>query len=144
MNKFLKITAGLTMVLFLVITAYAFNTNDPRNVITTNPAGITYIVDINFTGSYGICDSYYIMICDEDGVPVAPPKIYVEGVNSYVFHESGNVNDTRVAHMERVLTSGPSVCNQPLFASPVSLTTNFASGSTYVFNLYPTLVPGDD
>jgi|GEM_PF-2301599 len=144
MNKFFKIVAGLTMVLFLVSSAYSFTKKDPDNSVIVNPAGITYIVDINFTHQYGVCDSYYVMVCNEDGTPVAPPRLFQEGVTSYVFHESGNVNETRVAHMERVQMYGPTVCNEPLYAPPASITNNFMSGSTYVFNLYPLVIPGDD
>lgn len=144
MNKLIKISAGLMMVLFLVSSAHSFTKKDPRTVTTTNPAGITYIVDINFIGSNGICDEYYVMLCDENGVPVAPPKMYVEGINSYVFHESGNVNGTRVAQMERNKKTGPTNCGLPVYISPVTMTTNFASGSTYVFNLYPLVIPGVD
>lgn len=144
MNKLIKIMSGLTLVLFLASTAYSITKKDPRNFVTTNPAGITYIVEINFSGNHGICNEYYIMVCDENGVPVAPPKLYTDGVNSYVFHESGSTNDTRVAHMQRMLKSDPTVCSHPIYASPMSMTTNFASGSTYVFNLYPLAIPGDD
>lgn len=145
MKKIVSIISTIALVFFLSSAAHSFTKKDPKTVITTNPVGITYIVEVHLNNSSGLCNTYYVQVTDEFGNLVAPPKYYQEGITNYVFHEEGNLYQaTRVAHLVKLETSGPTLCNYPLYAVPATQFNQFLSGSTYVFNLYPVAIPGDD
>ena len=144
MKKIVSIISTIALVFLLSSAAHSFTKKDPKTVITTNPVGITYIVDVHLNNS-SLCNTYYVQVTDEFGNLVAPPKYYQEGITSYVFHEEGSLYQaTRVAHLVELETSDPSVCNNPVYAVPASQFNQFLSGSTYLFNLYPVVIPGDD
>lgn len=144
MKKTLKVFASLLIVLLFTSGVHSLDTKDPNNSLNS-AAGITYIVDIQPTNTGSLCHLYYVMVTNENGEPVDQPKAYIEGVNTYIFHEAGPVNATRTAHLTRVHgNSPPSSCNQILYTNPTSITNNFRNGSTYMFYLDPSLNKYDE
>lgn len=144
MKKILKVTSALLIVLLFSTAAHSLNKKDPRNLALNNPAGITYIVEVEHTNTSGLCNLYYVMVTNENGEPIDQPLYYVEGVTTYVFHEAGPVLGTRTAHLTMLPSNAPNLCNQTLNASPSSMTTSFRNGSTYIFNLDPSLFHRDE
>jgi hypothetical protein len=144
MKNILKIAASLLVVFFVTSTAYSLTKNNPKTSTSSNPSGITYVVEVNFTNPGSFCHSYQVVLTNENGVPVTAPIDYNIGITNYVFHENGPVNGTRIAHLERVSSSSSVACNQSVYSSPNAVATNFRNGSTYMFYLSPTITPGLD
>lgn len=141
MKKILQVSASLLIVLLFTSVVHSIDTIDPRNSSLNSAAGITYIVDVQHTNTSSLCNLYYVMVTNENGEPVDQPKVYVEGVTTYVFHEDGPINETRTAHLTKVYGNSPppSTCNQTLYATPMSISSSFRNGSTYMFYLNPSL-----
>jgi uncharacterized protein YjdB len=144
MKKIFGFALGLYVAMFLATTAFSVTKKDPRLVTSSNPAGITYVVEVNLTSTASLCGSYQITLTNEDGVPVAASKVFNVGITNYIFHENGPVEGTRIAHMEKINSSFSGVCGQILHSPSSAVTTNFRNGSTYMFYLSPTMLPGND
>ena len=139
-------TIAFVLIFSVLTTAYAlpFQKKDPHAKTINNPAGITYIVEVNLANPSYLCGNYQVLISNANGIPVCAPITYQEGIINYVFHESGPVNETRVAQF--IELSGPNqvACDNTVYTQPHSLTRNFSSGSTYLFHLEPEVLPGND
>jgi len=139
MKTYLGIVVGFVMILFITTTAFSASKKNPKTSTSNNPAGVTYVVEVDPANAGGSCHTYCIILTNKDGVAVDAPKVFQEGITTYVFHENGHVSGTRIAHMKKINSSNPDGCNQVLYTLPVEVTNNFRSGSTYLFNLKPTL-----
>ena len=132
---------SLAMILIVATTVYSVTTNKPP----TNSPGITYVVSVDASNVNGLCHPYYVTISDNNGNIVATPKLYHEGITNYVFHEAGPVYGPRVANLEKMGNSDHHVCNQTIYTIPDVINHRFFSNNTtYQFELYPTMVPGDN
>lgn len=143
MKKILGVTASLLILLFVTSSAFSLTGNKPKTSLG-NPAGITYLVEVNMMNVGSLCHTYQVVLADENGIPISSPITYQAGITNYVFHESNSVNGTRIAHFEKVSSSNPIACGQSIFSSPEVITNFFREGSTYHFQLNPTIVPGND
>ncbi len=133
---------SLAMILIVATTVYSVTTDKPA---PTNSPGITYVVSVDASNADGLCHSYYVTISDNNGNIVGTPKLYHDGITNYVFHEAGPVYSPRVANLEKMENSDHHVCNQTIYTIPDVLNHRFFSNNTtYQFELYPTMVPGDD
>lgn len=144
MKTFIRTAIALCVFLFLAFNANSISKKDPRITNGNNPAGITYVVEIDMLNTGGICHAYTILITDENGIMAAPPKSFQEGISTYVFHEKGPVSGRRIARMVKGSNSSPNVCTQVLSTNPDAVTSIFRNGSTYLFYLSPNSMPANN
>jgi hypothetical protein len=144
MKTFIRTAIAFTIFLFFAFNANSISKKDPRITNGNNPAGITYVVEVDMANTGGICHAYSILITDENGALAASPKSFQEGISTYVFHEKGPVSGQRIARMVKGPNSSPNTCNQVLFAVPDAVTSIFRNGSTYLFYLSPILMPANN
>ena len=78
-----------------------------------------------------------VSVQDEDGNYVAGSIIYMEGINTYVFHESGPISGIRSAFLERIDSPCCNSCNNIWYTQPHHVQANFRNGQTYMFHLEP-------
>ena len=85
-----------------------------------------------------------ITITNEAKTIIGSPQVYINGVNTYNFYETGPVSGTRIATMTNASVPGgqEQVCQNIYMMS--SKSGNFQNGSTYPFDLYETSLIGPD
>jgi len=103
--------------------------------------GITYVVTVS-PPEDDFCDTYHIIIMDEEDNMIGAPLAYNQGIDTYIFHESGSSEGTRIAYLEKNESYGYTACQKILHASPDEISGKFNSGSAYHFELFPTVSPG--
>jgi len=146
MKKFLKTITILSIIFFTAASVSSYAKKNPGKTKTSgnNPAGINYVVTITTPECGGMCHTYSVVIKDENGNIIGSPLVFQEGVDNYVFHESGPVSGTRIAYLEKIYVSGKYICSRVLVTQPEQITGYFRSGSTHLFHLYPAMVVGND
>lgn len=137
MKTFFRTAIAFCIFLFFAFNANSISKKDPRITNGSNPAGITYVVEVDMVNTGGICHTYSILITDENGILADRPKSFQEGISTYVFHEKGPVSGQRIARMVRESNSSPNICSQALSTVQNAVTSNFRNGSTYLFYLSP-------
>ena len=137
MKKLVLSTVILTIFLFVGMTAYSLTTNLP----TQTSQGITYVVMVDAPDNLELCHSYFVSVRDMYGNYVVPPIAYDEGITNYIFHESGPVTGVRVAYLEKTHMGNNLICPQNVYIAPDTKFQIFNNSTTYVFNLYPIIVP---
>jgi hypothetical protein len=132
-----KMFAGMIAGLILTgITALvAFPIQDPQ-IQGMMKLGITYTVTIQNGQQLGgvIYCSYYVVMTDGEGNPVAPPKEFHYGTWSYTFHEQGPVVGTRVARLTR---HPQAICPNTYYFTVDKRTGTFYNGMIYLFQVEP-------
>lgn len=135
------ITSKLTLVTLIVFfagTTLSYSKKDPRRTNSgNNSTGITYVVEIDASSAGSHCYTYIVSVQDEDGNYVGGSIIYMEGISTYVFHESGPISGIRSAHLERINYSCSNSCNNVYYTQPEFIQNNFRNGNTYIFHLKP-------
>lgn len=144
MKKSFMIAAVLIFSIISGESVFALQKKDPHKRTNNNPAGITYIVEITGISAGDLCHDYQVVMTDANGTPVCMPIMFQAGISNYVFHESGPVNETRIAQLLEVYTPGQTACEQTIYIEPHEDNKNFQSGSTYHFLLQPLVLPGND
>ena len=136
----------LVAAMIISLTAMAFTTPKKADPQTnrTNTNVVSYVVNVDNTYAHGFCGDYYVMVTMPCGNPIAPPKLFVEGVGNYVFQEEGTVSGNRVAKLVQVSSQSTSVCPLQVYTQPVSQPINYSNNTLSMFFLYPQLVPGDE
>jgi hypothetical protein len=133
----IKLSLVSLVVLFAGATL-SYSKKDPQKRTNgNNPAGITYVVKIDASDAGSHCYTYIVSVRDEDGNYIDGSIIYMEGINTYVFHESGPISGTRSAHLERIDYSCSNSCSNVYYTQPEYMQTNFRNGNTYIFHLEP-------
>jgi len=140
--KTLKFISVLSLVLIITGGSSAKSKNTPfDNSKQPNRAIIRYEVYINIEKIDNFCNSYLVQISDENGNPVAPPQVYIPGVNKYVFTETSPVKaKVRVASFEIFQNLDVLGCPINIIAKPDIKTGPFHPFETYYFNLYPVVL----
>ena len=144
MKKLVLSTVSLAIFLFVGMTAYSLTTNIPTPPQEKTSQGITYVVMVDAPDNMELCHSYFVSIRDMNGNYVVPPIAYDEGITNYIFHENGPITGGRVAHLEKIHTASNLICPQNVYTAPDSKFQRFSNTTTYMFNLYPIVIPGDD
>lgn len=138
--KTIKATAFLT---FLVI--LAANTIVRSENITTNKPTVSAINNIRYEVSVllfvrvDLCNTYLVEVTDESGRPVAPPKVYIPGVQKYVFTEAGPAQGKLRVAMLVMAPNADNECQIHLGAPDDVKIGPFYQGQTYPFTLRPIL-----
>lgn len=141
MKEFMTKLTAVVLILLLSASVQSNSKKDPLRTNGNNPAGITYVVNVDASNAGSVCYTYIVLIKDENGNNIGNSWVYVEGISTYVFHETGPVSGTRTAHLERIDYSCSSTCGNVFYTQPASLQNSFRSGRTYIFNLHPSSVP---
>lgn len=131
----------VTLIVLFASTSYSYSKKDPRKTNNgNNPSGITYVVEVDAISAGSQCYTYIVSVQDEAGIYIDGSIIYMEGVNTYVFHEAGPVSGTRSAHLEKISYSCSNSCSNTWYTQPHHVQANFRSGQTYMFHLEPSNV----
>jgi hypothetical protein len=128
---------SVTLIVWGITTGFSQKSDfpDTRN---QKASGIIHHVIIHPTISKNICNTYLVKIVDETGRLVAPPQIYVPGVNKYVFNENNILQGRkRTAILELSLYPGHYTCPNDFFTPPDVKVGPFEKGQIYTFDLYP-------
>lgn len=144
MKEFVTKLTAVALIVLLSVSVQSNSKKDPRRTNGNNPAGITYVVNVDATGAGNVCFAYIVSIKDENGNYVDGSIVYTAGVETYVFHESGPASGTRSAHLERIDYSCSNSCSNVFYTQPAMLNNNFRSGRAYIFNLQPSSVPANN
>ena|SRR5210317_1318548 len=144
MKEFITKLTAVALIVLLSVSVQSNSKKDPRRTNGNNPAGITYVVNIDPSDAGSVCYAYIVLLKDENGNNVGNSWVYTEGINTYVFHEAGPVSGTRTAHLERIDYNCSSNCGNIFYTQPAMIQNNFRSGRTYIFNLHPTSVPSNN
>lgn len=138
--KSIKTTA---LVSFLVI--FSASTIARSENITTNKPTVSTINNIRYEVSVllftrlDLCNTYLVEVTDESGRQVAPPKVYIPGVQKYVFTETGPAQGKlRVAKLV-MAPDADKVCQIHLGAPEDVKIGPFYHGQSYPFTLRPIL-----
>ena len=134
---------SFALMVFLTTTAFSVAKNDPSSTHKSNDPGVTYVVEVNNTNTYGFCHAYNVVITNAYGEQVVEPILLQAGTSTYVFHEKTPMCGIRIAQLIE-LDELEVVCSQKVYAQPDVISTNFRGGKSYLFNIYPVFVPGDD
>ena len=134
---------SLALMVFLTTSAFSVAKNNPFSSKKGSQPGVTYIVEVNNTNTYGFCHAYNVVITNAYGEQVVEPILLQAGVSTYVFHERTPECGMRIAQLIE-LDVLEVVCSQRVYAREDVISTSFRSGATYKFNLNPVFVPGDD
>jgi len=137
MKKLLRIITALFVVFFFAAGATSFAKKNPGKTVKRNHVGITYVVTVTNPYSGGLCNSYYVVIKDENGNQVTEALLYHEGIDNYIFFESGPQTGARIAYLEKADNSKQYFCNNLLITHPDQITGDFRDGSVYFFHLSP-------
>jgi len=138
--SYLVVLVGLVM----FITSTAFSLTKNKSSRNTTDEMITYVVEVNNQSTNSFCQSYYVIITDDRGNAISFPRMYHAGIDTYVFHEYGPVSGSRVARFVEIDHLNSFTCGEKVYAIPDAIVTNFRKGASYLFNLYPVKVPGED
>lgn len=141
MKKLTLSIVSLVAFLFIATTAFSVTTDDPKPL---NSTGITYVVVVHPPNNLLICHSFYVAITDKNGFYVVPPQQYIQGINTYVFHENGPFAGVRIANLRESYHSHQHVCVQNVYTYPDAKFQKFMGSTTYEFHLYPRIVPVDE
>lgn len=137
MKKILRIITALSVFFFLASGATSFAKKHPGKPDKANHVGITYVIKITNPHGDGLCNSYYVVIKDENGNQVTESLLYHEGIDTYIFFESGPKTGARIAYLEKADNSKQYFCNNILLTQPDQITGEFRDGSVYFFQLSP-------
>lgn len=139
-----KIIAGFTAMAFMFLVVTSFAGKKSKVLKKSYHNGITYVVTVtpNYTGA--ICGSYRVVVMNGEGNACCAPLEYQEGINYYIFHESGPVTGSRVACLEKISSAGNYQCGQEMNSQPDEITGDFRDGFTYLFNVPVEMTPGLD
>jgi len=129
----------LTLIIFLISTSLSYSKKDPRRTNSTTPGEITYVVNIDPSDAGNLCYTYIVYLRDENGNNI-DSRIYMEGIDTYEFHERGPVNGTRSAHLERIDYSCSNTCHNIFYTPADHIQSDFRNGRIYIFKLYPSAV----
>jgi len=100
------------------------------------PIAVHYQVSVHMPKERPInTRSIYVVMTDEHNRPVAPAQLLRRGLDTYHFFESASVKGTRKAQL--IYSDGTTAAMFSL-AAPDVQTGTFATGFTYLFNLYVT------
>jgi hypothetical protein len=130
---------SLIMIFCGANTVYSDNvpTNSPR---VSNTNSIRYEVNVYLFSRIELCNTYLIQVTDETGRPVAPPKIFVPGIQRYIFTETGPAQGKiRVAMLVLSPDVDPVVCGYQIGARDDVKLGPFKPGQSYPFVLRPFL-----
>ena len=137
--KTTKIISVLGLSLILAATTAGFSKNVQKSDLKGSTApGIRYQVNVHLSTEKSICNTYLVQVVDETGRLVAAPQVFVPGVTSYAFMDTGNGSgNKRIAML--VMATYPShfVCANDLFTTPDVENGPFLLGRSYAFDLYP-------
>ena len=137
--KTLKFTAAASLILFFVGLTSVFS-NQARNINTVKPNGvIRYQVDVQFNVEIDLCNTYQVVLVDENGKMVSSPETFRPGIATYVFSENGPVSGVRAAVLILNQETMHFICPNELFTAPDVKRGDFMPGKTYIFNLVPML-----
>jgi hypothetical protein len=131
--------------LILTMIFAGMNTVHPDNVPTDKPHmsatnNIRYEVNVLLFARIELCNTYIVEVTDETGRPVAPPKIYIPGIQKYIFTETGPAQGKlRVAQLILSPNVDPIECQIHLGARPDVKIGPFMKGQSYPFILRPIL-----
>jgi hypothetical protein len=104
---------------------------------------INYDVRIHLDKSVRLCNTYLVLVTDENGKPVAHPQVFVPGISKYVFNESTSAPvKVRIASLISYNGDFP-VCGINLVTQKDIMIRQFLPGQTYWFDLYPIVVKED-
>ena len=116
----------VTLVLFFTGTTFSYSKKDPRRTNSSNSSiGITYVVEVDASSAGSPCYTYMVSVQDEDGNYLAGSIIYMEGINTYVFHESGPISGIRSAFLARIDSPCCNSCNNIWYTQPHHVQANF-------------------
>jgi hypothetical protein len=128
---------SFALIFFGVTTGFAKKTDFP-DTKSSKSVGIIHQVYIHPTISKDMCNTYLVKVSDETGRLVAPPQIFVPGVNKYVFNEKGTVKGRqRIAMLELSLYAGHYTCPNDIFTPPDVKVGPFEIGQIIMYDLYP-------
>jgi hypothetical protein len=128
---------GIALIIFGMTTGFSRKTDFPGTRNQNGPA-IIYHVIIHPAISKSICNTYLVKVSDETGHLVAPPQIFIPGVNKYLFYEFNTAKGrNRVATLELSLYPGHYTCPNDFFTPPDVKVGPFEIGQIYTFDLYP-------
>lgn len=138
--KTIRTTAFLTLLLVagFVLTSHAGEDRNSKPLST-----VRYEVNIHIPADIDLCNAYLILLIDGHGNPVAEPKGYIPGINTYSFTERTSTSSVRGA----VMIINPNIlhyiCPNELNSEPVFHMGPFLTGQTYTFDLYPMSTPAE-
>jgi hypothetical protein len=135
----MKATKIFQVLSLALIIAAVLDANSSQAAVAT----IRHEVTIHLTFSVNTCNTYYVRITDENGRLVAPPQIYVPGVNKYVFNELVSLpGRARIASLVLPSNVDPYVCPNNLTTKSDRKFGPFLFGKTYTYDLYPLIQKG--
>lgn len=130
---------GLIMIFSGITKVFSDNVpNGSPRMTTTN--SIRYVVNVYLFSRIELCNTYLVQVTDETGRPVAPPKIFVPGIQRYIFTETGPAQGKiRVAMLVLSPDVDPVVCQYQIGARDDVKLGPFKQGQSYPFVLRPFL-----
>lgn len=134
----------LAMIVSFTTMAFTYPKKADPPTNKTNSNLVTYVVNIDDTYSHGFCGEYYVVVTLPCGNPVAPPQLYQEGKDNYIFEEAGSNSGMRYAKLIRVYGQSTVNCTHQVYAQPDYENITFACNSLCMFYLFPVLVSGND
>jgi hypothetical protein len=135
--KAIKIISVLSLVLIFA----AANTVYSSGKVSDKPQmtkkiSIRYEVDVFLFSRIDLCNTYFVQVTDESGRLVAPPKVFVPGIQKYIFSEDGPAQGkVRVAMLILAQDVDPYLCPVHIGARPDVKMGPFLLGQTYPFTL---------
>jgi hypothetical protein len=139
--KAIKYLSLLSLILIFsgVNKVYSDNVTNDRPQMTTS-TNIKYEVNVYLFVRMDLCNTYWVQVTDETGRLVAPAKIFVPGIQRYVFSENGPAQGKiRVAMLVTAKNVDLYACPVNLGARPDVKLGPFLKGQTYPFVLRPFL-----
>ena len=130
---------GLALMFMWASAGFSGNIDGPK-AKAPGITGIIYKVIIHPEFAANPGGTYLIQVVDGSGRLVAPPQVWVPGVNVYTFNEKftavGDNHARRAAMM--ISVKGPVLPDSsPLYAVPDVKVGPFWGGIVYIFNLFP-------
>jgi hypothetical protein len=137
--KTAKIYSFLSIaVIFLGVTTGFSKKSDFPDTRNSKSLGLLHQVIVHSTIGKSICNTYLVKVSDETGRLVAPPQIFIPGVNKYVFSENGSAKGRkRIATLELSLYPDHYTCPNDFFTPPDVKVGPFEIGQIIMYDLYP-------
>ena len=132
--------------LFNAVNAFSATDKLAEKDQMTTKMNIRYEVNVYLFTRIDLCNTYWVQIMDENGRLVAPPQIFVPGLNQYTFYSMNKEEAYRERGTKRIamLVLSPLLrnleCENNLFTRPDVKTGLFGLGQTYSFDLFPSWV----